>query len=168
MPDFNGIDQLHLADLRIRLRTWFEFRKGQGALVKDMEDSVGRSHGFLALLNDETRLPWDWYWSTFHSLATALGLKPVAEVSGFDLPQTPMLGVGLANPTFLGIGLLEAFKQAREDQGMSYEKFGERMDLVKSGVYKLEVADDPKLMSIMRYARGLGGRIRFGIEVADV
>lgn len=164
MPDYGEWDKLHLANVRYELRLVFAKRKDEGFLVKDMEALVGRGHGFLALLYDDTRIPWEWHWSTLHDLCKALNVELDMIIDVPDLVSTPMLRVGWENMNFWGVGILDAFRATRMARGMSMEVFGrDRMDLSKSGVFKLEISDDPKIHSIQRYARGLGGKITFKI-----
>lgn len=164
MPDYGEWDKLHLANIRYELRMTFDRLKNQGPLVKDMEALVGRAHGFLALLHDDTRVPWEWHWSTLHDLCKAMGLELEVDIDVSDLAQTPMLQMGWEFPQFLGVGILDSFKATRVARGLSLEGFGrDCMGLSKSGVFKLEISDDPKIHSIQRYARGLGGKVTFGI-----
>lgn len=155
---------LHLADLRRDLRAFLAIRKAQGILVKDMGASVGRGKDFMALLNDEFRLPWDWYWSTFHSLATALDLVPIVEVKGPEIVPTPMYQIGQAQSIFMGVGVLELLKSEKDRLRLTYGDMGKQMRVVKSVVYKIETSNDPKLMSIMKFGRGVNRRVRFRVE----
>lgn len=164
MPDFGEWDKLHLANLRYELRLAFEKRKSEGFLVKDMEALVGRAHGFMALLHDDTRIPWEWHWSTLHDLSKGLHLNLVVDLDVKDLMVTPMLALGYEQSQFMGVGILDSLRATRLAQGMSLEWFGEhRMGLSKSGVFKLEISNDPKIYSMQRYARGLGGKLSFEI-----
>lgn len=154
-------DVLNLADMKARIRYLFGVRKTMGWQVKDMQQGNGHAHGYIARMLSDERYPWDWKWSTFVNLAESLAFEPDVQVTGFVLAESPMMGLGAVNPTFRGVGLLESFRLVREGLDLSAVKMGERMGLSDTTVAKIENSDNPKLVSLMRYARGLGGELKF-------
>lgn len=161
--DLNAKDILNLADVKARIRCLFGMRKSMGWQVKDMQQGNGHAHGYIARMLSDDRYPWDWKWSTLVNLGESLSFEPDVEVSGFVLAQTPMLGIGSVNPAFRGVGLLESFRLVREGLDLSAVKMGELMGCSDTTVAKIENSDNPKLASLMRYARGLGGQVKFVI-----
>lgn len=157
-------DILNLADVRAKARYLFGMRKTMGWAVKDMQQANGYAHGYIARMLGEERYPWDWKWSTYTNLADALGFTPGVEVSGFVLAPTPMLALGAENPVFHAVGLLESMHRVRTDLGISAVQFGKKIGISDTTVGKIENSDNPKLVSLMRYARGLDGRIKFVVE----
>lgn len=156
-------DILNLADVKARVRYLFGMRKSMGWQVKDMQQGNGHAHGYIARMLSDDRYPWDWKWSTLTNLGDALGFEPDTEVTGFEVLSTPMLEIGDSNPVFRGVGLLESFRLVREGQGLSAVRMGELMKCSDTTVLKIENSDNPKLVSLMRYARGLGGELKFAV-----
>lgn len=154
-------DVLNLADTKARIRYLFGMRKAMGWQVKEFQQGNGYAHGYIARMLGEDRYPWDWKWSTYTNLADALSFTPGVEVSGFVLASTPMLSLGAENPVFKAVGLLESMRKVRDDLGISAVQFGKSIGVSDTTVSKIENSDNPKLISLMRYARGLSGRIKF-------
>lgn len=158
---FHSQDKAHLADLRFGVQRLIADAIEAGAKVGDMAAKNGHAHGFMRIPWDLDRRTEDWHWSTFFGLVDGAGGDVGFRIHGLEIPVTPMLGMGLANPVYMGVGLLESLRQARHDMGVGVREMGRRLDMVQSNVRKLEAADDPRLSSIQRYARGLGGRLHF-------
>lgn len=154
-------DILNLADVKNRIRTLYGMRKAIGWQVKDMQEGNGYAHGYIARMLGDERNPWDWKWSTFANLGECLDFRPDVELRGFVLADTPMIRIGALNPTFRGVGLLESFRLVREQMDVTGTELGRRMGCTDSSVSKIENSDNPKLASLMRYARGLGGELKF-------
>ena len=112
----------------------------------------------------EDRYPWDWYWSTLCSLFEPLKAEPYIEVVGFELPETPMYLIGRNAPGLRAVGVLEALRAYRIAQNVSASELGARVGLGSSAVAKLEAADDPRLGTILKLVRGLGGEARYKIR----
>lgn len=154
-------DILNLADTKARIRYLYGLRKSMGWQVKEMQQGNGHAHGYIARMLGDDRYPWDWKWSTFTNLAESLGFDPDVRVSGFVLAPSPMLGLGAVNPAFRGVGLLESFRIVRDGLNISAVQFGRRINVSDTTVAKIENSDNPKLVSLMKYARGLGGELKF-------
>lgn len=154
-------DILNLADVKARIRYLFGVRKTMGWQVKAMQESNGHAHGYIARMLSDERYPWDWKWSTFTNLADALAFEPEVEVQGFVLAPSAMMGIGAVNPAFRGVGLLESMRLVRENLGLSAVRMGEAIGCSDTTIGKIENSDNPKLVSLMRYARALGGELKF-------
>lgn len=164
MINLHGADVLNLAEVRFGVRVHIRDRQVTGMTMVAMAAKNGHSSDFMRTPWDDTRFPWEWHWSTLRDLCDGAEVRATLDFPGLEMPGTPLYGMGLAGNAFLGVGALESLKKIREDAGISYTEMGSLMGVVKSGVYKIETGDDPKLSSIMRYARALGGRAVYGIE----
>ena len=160
----NGLDLLNLADVRAEVRQIIADQKKTGKTLVEMGSRNGHQPEFMRAPWDETRVPWDWTWSTLHGLVD--GVDKMVVVYFHDLPEveSTMYEMGRVSPQFGGVGAMDYLKKAREALGVSQMDLANTLKIVKSGVYKLENSDDPRLSSVMRYARGLGGYARYRIE----
>lgn len=161
---FHPQDKAHLADVRFSVQRLISDEIEAGRKVGDMAAKNGHAHGFMRIPWDLDRRTEDWHWSTLFGLVDGAGGEVGFKLHDLEIPVTSMLGLGLANPVYMGVGLLESLRQARHDMGVGVREMGRRMQMVQSNVRKLEAADDPRLSSIMRYARGLGGRILYTVR----
>ena len=162
MHNLTPTDILHLGELKADLRHTYLIRQAMGHRVKDMLDSAGLAKSALSrMLLPEDKYPWDWYWSTLNGMAVALGLTLGVKVTGFELPNTPMLALGLTNPAFLGVGTLESMAKLRTERGVSTKEFAQLIGLTHSWTSRVEASDDPELATLMKYATALGGSLRF-------
>lgn len=160
------LDVLHLGDVRAQVRHIIDGQKKSGKTLLAMGAKNGHQTEFMRAPWDEERVPWDWPWSTLFGLVDGVDKKLVVEFHDLPDVSAPMYELGLNSPGFGGVGAMDFLKRAREALGVSQGDLAQRLKIVKSGVYKLENSDDPKLSSIMRYARGLGGYARFRIKEA--
>lgn len=160
----NRFDVLNLADFRAELRRLIEAKNKSGVTLVAMAARNGHQPEFMRAPWDTDRFPWDWCWSTAYGLVDGVGLRLSVEFDGLPQVSTTFSEMAKKSPVFGGIGAMEFLKAAREDLGISQLDLAKTLKIVKSGVYKLENSDDPRLSSIMRYARGLGGSARYKIE----
>jgi DNA-binding XRE family transcriptional regulator len=162
--NLHGLDVLNLTEVRLGLRHCIQERRTTGETQVAMAAKNGHGPDFMRVPWDDLRFPWEWHWSTLRDLCDGAGVRAKVDFWNLAMPKTPLYEMGLINNALLGVGALESLRKAREDMGLSHQELGRLMGIVKSGVYKIENGDDPKLSSIMRYARALGGRAVYGIE----
>lgn len=157
-------DVLHLGEIRAEVRHLIKAEQDSGVRLKDMGARNGHRREFMRAPFREDRMPWDWPWSTLYGLVDGVGRKLLVEFH--DLPEvsSPLHEMARMLPEFGGVGAVEFLRRAREDKCVSTAEMAARLKVVQSGVNKLETSDDPRLSSIMRLARGLGGYARFKIE----
>jgi DNA-binding XRE family transcriptional regulator len=160
-------DLLNLADIRAELRHLITARKARGVLLKDMAARNGHQTEFMQAPWDEARMPWDWKWSTFYGLVDGAGLRACVEMNELPHVSAPLFIVAKSKPVFGGIGALEYLKVAREDKCVSQLELSRRLGIAKSGINKIEKSDDPRMSTIMRYARALDGYVRFRIKEVE-
>jgi hypothetical protein len=157
-------DILALEFLRGRLSGLIDMRLAQGWTKTAMGAKHDHNSDFM-----NPKAPTElWKWSTFYGMADGAELDVTFKIA--DLPEpagntVPMFEMAKNAPAFLGVGLLEYFRAVRPLTGVTYRRLGDAMGIVESGVRKIEIADDPRLFSIMRYARGLGGSINFDVRI---
>lgn len=157
-------DVLHLGELRAEVRHLIRKHQASGVPLKDMGARNGHRRDFMRAPFREERMPWDWPWSTLYGLVD--GTDRMLFVNFRDLPpvSSPMHEMAKTSPAFGGVGAMDFLRRCREDMGVTQVEMADRLKIVKSGIYKLESSDDPRLSSIMRYARGLDGYARFEIK----
>jgi transcriptional regulator with XRE-family HTH domain len=162
MHNLTPTDILHLGELKAELRHTYLIRQAMGHKVKDMLEAAGLAKSALSrILLPEDKYPWDWYWSTLNGMAAALGLSLGVRTSGFELPSTPMLALGLENPAFLGVGAMESMAKLRAERSVSTKDFAQIIGMTHSWTSRVESSDDPELATLMKYATALGGSMRF-------
>lgn len=159
----NPKDKQNLAEVRFAVQKIIDQAVQDGAHGTAMAAANGHAPGFMRIPWDQDRRTEDWHWSTLHSLANGAGAVAVIKLGNLPEVESPMYEMGLINPVYLGIGTLDYLKRAREHLGLSHTVMGRSLGTVKSAVSKLEAADDPKLLSLMRLARALGGFLRYEV-----
>lgn len=161
---FHSQDKAHLADMRFQVQRLIADAIEAGMKVGDMAAKNGHAHGFMRIPWDLDRRTEDWHWTTLHGLVDGAGGRAGIIVRGLDLLDTPMWAMSQHNPAFLGVGVLDSLRATRQMMGVGVREMGRRLHTAQSNIRKLEGADDPRLSSIMRYARGLGGRVTFTVK----
>lgn len=161
MSTLYGLDRLNLVDLKIALARHIKQANDSGTTMRSMAARNDHVRGFMHITNKD---PVNWSWSTLYGLADGVGLKAAIEFRDLPEIETPLLVMGRRMPVFLGVGALEYLQASREYLGVSTREMGRRLGVVKSAVFKSENADDPKLHTIMRYSRALGGRAIYRLE----
>lgn len=163
MPDVDHEDVTLLNVLRVQIHDAIKVARSNGTTNERFAQRHGHSDDFVrrSVKGD----PVEWHWATFAGLAVAIPASP--KVHFYNLPDvsTPMWRIGLNTPSLLGIGVMDMLAEMRRVLDIPYQEVARRIGTVKSNVPKLEDADNPKLVSPMRYARALGGRIVYTIEV---
>lgn len=156
-------DKQNLADVRFAVQKVISESIQDGCRGADMAAINGHHPGFMRIPWDQDRRTEDWHWSTLHGLADGAGSIAMVHFGNLPEVESPMYEMGLINRVYLGIGVLDRLKKTREHLGISHTGMGRRLGTVKSSVHKLESADDPRLLSLMRLARALGGYLRYEV-----
>lgn len=156
-------DVLHLGEIRAEVRHLIEGHRREGVPLKDMGARNGHRREFMRAPFKDDRMPWDWPWSTLYGLVDGADRMLVVEFHGLPEVSSAMHEMAKTSPAFGGVGAMDFLRRCREDKCVTQLQMAGRLKIVKSGIYKLESSDDPKLSSIMRYARGLDGYARFRI-----
>lgn len=163
MPDVHHEDVTLLNLLRVQINDAIKVARSNGITNDLFAQRHGHSPDFVR--RSVKADPVEWHWDTLYGLANAIPAVPRVHFHNLPDVSTPMWRIGLNNPSLLGVGLMDMLAEMRRVLDIPYLEVGKRLGTVKSNVPKLEGADNPKLVSPMRYARALGGRIVYKIEV---
>lgn len=162
-PDLTALELVNLGQVHGELRALIQARRDAGTFPTHMGAEVGRGKSYVRhFMAAGDALGW--HWTTLHSLAQIAGRRAGIVFDGLPESQDPMWLMGLENPAFLGIGAISMLKAVRDDLGISQRQVAEFMGVVHSNIWKMEESGDPKLHSIMRYARAVGGSARYRLE----
>lgn len=163
MPDVHPQDLAMLKLVQADLTNAIKVARSNGVTNDMFAERHGHSPDFVrrSLKAD----PAEWHWATLFGLACAVPARPVIHFLNLPDVSTPMWRIGQNSPALLGIGMMDMLAEMRRKLDVPYRQVGVLLGTVKSNVPKLEDADNPKLVSAMRYARALGGQVVYTIEV---
>lgn len=162
VEDLHADDVENLVKVRVQLQALAEHGKDKKLTLTDMADKIGRSHWFLHVLWADDTWPGYWKFSTFHDLCRAVDAYPAINHE-FDV-EGPMMAIARGgNPHFLGAAVQEMLEITREMSGMSVEDVAEAAGVHKSALWRALNSEDPRLSTLMRYARVYGRPLKFGV-----
>lgn len=155
-------DKQALAELRFSVQKLIADRVAEHG-HDGMGPKNGHSPNFMRIPWDQDRRTEDWHWSTLYGLVDGAGGSVSVRVANVPEVGSALFEMGLTNPVFLGVGLIDLFKKTREHLGITQVHAADLLGLRKSSVWKLEGSDDPKVVTPMRLFRALGGFVRYEV-----
>lgn len=155
-------DCANLVEVRGKLCEMLKARVATGVTASFISRSLGHRHEFMSQLREPfTDHTHGWLYDSFHDLALGCVALPRVKIYGLDGITSPMWEIAKSDASLLGVGALSVLKACREAKGISHVVHAERMQVVKSGVYRIENADNPFMGSIQKYARAMGMVVKF-------
>ena len=164
MSKIHPHDKAELANLRHAVQALIHSKVKAGSKASVMVDLNGHRESFMRIPWDQDRRTENWHWSTLFGLVDGAGGTVTCNLWNIeDRPEAVLYQMAKTQQIYGGVGLLELFQIHRIERGVSIEKFGKRLGIVKSVVPKLESADDPRLGTLYRLARALDGQLFLGV-----
>jgi DNA-binding XRE family transcriptional regulator len=144
--------------LRLKIITGLEDRRRNGTPLHAVAKQLGHARDFATTPYHPDRHPTSvWLWNQTWDLCQGALLTLRIRFVGIDA-TSPMWDMAQDLPQFQGVGAMELLKQARIDLDITNQAMADRLGIAKSAVWKSEEGSDPRLSTIQRYARALGGR----------
>lgn len=161
-PDDEGLLQYLLRELN-------QSRVRQGITLAEAARRAGREAAWLSLLFNGTSSVTSLEWNYAYRLAAGLGYVLRMEFNGAS-QVLPMFKIGSMMrlvetlPELGGVAMLEYLRAYRRYMEVEQKSFMESQGLSRSSAWSIENSDNPRIATVMRYARALGGRITFELE----
>lgn len=144
-----------------------EARKSVGVDMALLGLAVGRYDQWLYRCEMHSRSQF-WKLNTVYDWGRAVGLNVFVHPNITPvLPESaigPLARAGISNPAFSGVGFLEYVKEWREFKGIGTNELADRMDVNHGTIHAIDQSDNPRISTMQRYIRVLGGRLEFHVE----
>jgi DNA-binding XRE family transcriptional regulator len=106
-----------------------------------------------------------WKYNDVHDWARALNIAIRFNTVGVAvLPEAripTLMRVAEGNPAFTGVAMLEYLGALRDYLGYEQKYVAQRMGVNHGTMYAIQNSDNPRLSTLQRYARALGGALMF-------
>lgn len=139
--------------------TYIELGRRNGRGDKWVTDLENRSDSLHWRFNNV----WEW--------GRAVGVDIFLDIDGIAPLSLQRIGpwshLALKQSTFGGIGMLEYLRALRTDMGVDHREMARRMDVTHGTVWDIESSDNPKISTLQRYVRAMGGSLRFVLRVCE-
>lgn len=162
--------QDHLDDERVRedLRDQLiGARRATGLDSAALSRRVGHYEDWLYRLEQKSDSR-TWKFNSISDWGRAVGLDVwVHPVIHPVLPENkigPMARAGVTMAPFSGVGFMEYARDWRVFHGIEQKELAARLDVVHSTMWAIEESDNPRISTMQRYIRALGGELEFHLE----
>lgn len=154
-------DLTNRSTLRVDIIAGLEARRQAGATLAGISREFGHFRDFMTTPYHPDRHPTStWLWNQTWDLCQGAGLVLTVKFNGLE-GTSPVWKMAQLMPQYQGVGAMEFLKDAREVMGMSGNDLARRLGVAKSSVWNSEENSNPRLSTIQRYARALGGKALF-------
>lgn len=157
-------DAMRRESLRLEL---IKARRCVGADMALLGMAIGRYPEWLYRTETHSRSQfwkfntlYDWGRAVGHNLYVHPNIKPVLRESVIG----PLARAGISNPAFSGVGFLEYVKAWRDFHEIGTNALAERMDVNHGTIHAIDESDNPRISTMQRYIRALGGYLEFHLE----
>lgn len=146
---------------------------------RNIPDSV--TDPFILKMEGSVDLSWRWKWSEVARWTGMFGVQLHLDI--YELPILPTLKTmgeedygwvvaarsAEAFPGSRAYVAMRAMKRIREDRGIQTKNMAHHLGIVPGSLHKIETATDPRVSTVQRYARALGGTVglRLGLAIKD-
>ena len=162
VPDLR--DVANLERFRTRLAHEIQQRRDSGMTLRMIGNTVGFTEDAIsAVFHPETHDPANWTWDHVIKLCRAGYAVPRLKTFGIEGSSSVLEVARAGQPQLLGVGAMDLMVSARKGRGLSESQIAEKLGIKRGVVYQLEHSDNPRLSTIMRYGRALGGWVEFDI-----
>lgn len=152
--------------LRLKIITGLEDRRRNGTALHAIAKELGHSRDFTTTPYHPDRHPTSvWLWNQTFSLCQGAMLVLRVEFDNID-GRSALWDMSQTMRQFQGVGAMELLKDATQNLGLTNQQLADRLGIVKSAVWKSLEGSDPRLSTIQRYARALGGRAKFSGRIS--
>jgi hypothetical protein len=162
----------HPDDLRKRewLRAYLISCRANKARSRDrvvLSLTAGKHPGWLTELEDRTNSLF-WKFDSVNAWGKVVGvdvtvhpkLNPVLDEELIG----PLARTGVRQSAFSAIGLLEYCRTWREYVGISLKDLEQVLDINHGSLYNIEQSSNPRISTMQKYIRAMGGELEFHIE----
>jgi DNA-binding XRE family transcriptional regulator len=112
-----------------------------------------------------------WKFDNIHQWGQAVGVDIFLSIEGIaplSLRQIgPLARMAIDSSAFGGIGLMEYLRALRIEMGVEQAEIARRMRVNTGTVWDIEESANPKISSLQRYVRALGGSLRFVLHTCE-
>lgn len=130
---------------------------------RDVSTRAQRNPDWLKELGDTDS--YYWKFNEVHDWARALNVAIRFNTIGVAvLPEAripTLMRVAEHTPIFTGVAMLAYFGALRDHLGYEQKYVAQRMGVNHGTMYAIENSDNPRLSTLQRYARALGGALMF-------
>lgn len=134
-----------------------------GLSQQQVSTKAGRGQDWLKELGDTDS--YYWKYDEIHDWARALHVTLRFNTVGLAvLPEEKIPAVVLLaeqTPVFSGIAMVAYLVELRKHLGHEQKHIAQRMDVNHGTMYAIENSNNPRLSTLQRYARALGGALMF-------
>lgn len=113
-----------------------------------------------------------WTWDDVYRWGRAVGRIVRPNPIGLNLPHLaemkPMMLISMEQAELAGIAVLEMFRQIHEATGADQRELAEALGVGHGSMWALLNSDNPRIITLQRFARALGGELRFELERCDL
>lgn len=138
-------------------------RIAKGLLQSEVSTIAGRNPDWLKEL-DQTD-SYYWKFNELHDWARALNAMIQFNTVGLAvLPEAKipaLMRVAESGPMFAGVAMLDYLRVLRNHLGYEQKYVADRMGVNHGTMYAIENSDNPRLSTLQRYTRALGGALIF-------
>lgn len=134
---------------------------------------AGRSNGWVARMeNRDGADSQRWTWDDVYRWGRAVGRTIRPNPVGLNLPNVaelkPMMLISMEQAELAGIAVLEMFRQIHESTGAEQIELANALGVGHGSMWALLNSDNPRIITLQRFARALGGELRFELEKCDL
>lgn len=131
--------------------------------------AAGRAKSWMRdLENPKVSNSLHWKFNEVHAWSSAVGLDFMVGLEGIAVLPIDLIGplmrTAIRQSAFGGVGMLEYLQTLREQMGVRQSVLAQRLGAGRGSMWDLENSDNPKISTLQRYARALGGLIVFDFE----
>lgn len=135
--------------------------------------SADRARGWIRRMEaPDTADTRRWTWDDVYRWGRAVGRIVRPSPVGLNLPHIadmkPMTLISMEQSELAGIALLEVFRQIHESTGAEQIEFANGLGVGHGSMWALLNSDNPRIITLQRMARALGGELRFELEKCDL
>jgi DNA-binding XRE family transcriptional regulator len=162
LEDQRNREDLAAALKSARLRHGFTYvalgnRNGHGTRwVADLENRSDSLHW---------RFDNVWAWGRAVGVDVGLEIEGIAPLSLLKIG--PLARMSINDTIFGGVGLLEYLKTLRAEMGIEQREMARRLGVNHGSIWDVEESDNPKISSLQRYVRAMGGSLKFVLRVRE-
>lgn len=142
-------------------------RAGAVSSHKILSQRAGHGDNWLYEL-EQRACPRNWLFNSLYDWGRVVGVDiwVVPELNPV-LPEdkiSPLTRVGITMASMSGVGLMAYMKDWRVFHGITQKHIAEELNVVHSTMWSIEESTNPKISTMQRYARVLGGKVAFHVE----
>jgi DNA-binding phage protein len=142
-------------------------RKAVGVDMALLGLAVGRYDQWLYRTEVHSRSEF-WKFNTVYDWGRAVGmnvfvhprLTPVLK----DHLIGPLARAGVSNPAFSAVGFLEYVQAWANFKGIEQRHIAKALDVNHGTMYAINESNNPRILTLQKYVRALGGRLEFHVE----